>query len=90
MAWEVEGLGRFQPTPLHEERPEATMKTEHLLEFQPTPLHEERLQPGVRANIRVKFQPTPLHEERRALQIAVTATWISTHAPARGATSFLL
>ena len=35
-----------------------------------------------------KFQPTPLHEERRGIPIGRNAeTVISTHAPARGATS---
>ena len=88
MAWEVEGLGRFQPTPLHEER--RLMRRSrggiaHISTHAPARGATVGHYSGTRSVC--NFNPRPCtRSDKRQRQRSTSTTEISTHAPARGAT----
>ena len=89
--WEITRR-EFQPTPLHEERLSAVCIASPWRNFNPRPCTRSDGFLVLVAVAHLLFQPTPLHEERLvSLQTITIFRYISTHAPARGATctSFL-
>ena len=78
----------FNPRPCTRSDAAQCTQTLAAVGFQPTPLHEERPRVPQQCRKGDLFQPTPLHEERRRLVVLFAlGHGISTHAPARGATS---
>ena len=79
---------RFLLTPLREGRPYAGHVNPSNLSFLLTPLREGRLAGCRRIRRSARFLLTPLREGRRGKALRdVVQRWISTHAPAGGATA---
>jgi len=76
----------FQSTPLREGRPDGPRVLQSLQEFQSTPLREGRHQEYEKIYLMSGFNPRPCARGDVSLCSGAVRSWVSIHAPARGAT----